>query len=618
MKSLNLYIEDRAGIYFDSVVLQDVLCQTHLVLVFDVHKLLLCLLVVRIDLELMDLRKICDPVVTHMRCHPVCQQRIRMQQETSLCDAVCLVVEFLGHHLVEIFEFLMLQDLRVQSCHAVDRITGCDREMRHLNLPVVDDRHLADLFLIARIHLLDPCHKSAVDLLNDLIYTGKQSGEKLDRPLFQRLCHDRMVGVRAGLGCHFPRLIPGKVILIHQDSHKLCDRNSRMRIVELEGYFLIELADIVMLAHILIYRLLNRCGDKEVLLLETKLLARIVIVVRIKHLDNISGKILLLNRLLVIALVKGIKLEAVYRLCIPDTERVDKAVAVTYDRHIIRDRADSLIALLLEVAASVLIHVDIDIAAEPYFLRILRSSQFKRVSVLEPVVRHFHLITVADLLLEHTVAITDTAAVRRVVQRCQGIEEAGCQSSQTAVSKRCIRFLILHHVDIYAKFIQCLCHLLVSLKIDHVIAKRTTHQKFHREVVHHFRILFLKFFLGSQPLVYHRILDRVGHRLKNLLIGRLLQRFAVKCLDVIKHTSLEKLCIKGCSSLPCHLRSSSLLFCRFIPYENFPFLLYMLFSCLTTINLLKIFVSCAPDCHINAKSFTQMSETFRFVKHICF
>ena len=33
---------------------------------------------------------------------------------------------------------------------------------------------LTDLFLIARVHLLDLQDKSAVDLLNDLIYSGKE------------------------------------------------------------------------------------------------------------------------------------------------------------------------------------------------------------------------------------------------------------------------------------------------------------------------------------------------------------------------------------------------------------------------------------------------------------
>lgn len=52
--------------------------------------------------------------------YPVSQQRIRMQQETSLGNTVGLVVEALREHLVEVLQFLLLQNLGMQSCHAVD------------------------------------------------------------------------------------------------------------------------------------------------------------------------------------------------------------------------------------------------------------------------------------------------------------------------------------------------------------------------------------------------------------------------------------------------------------------------------------------------------------------
>ena len=43
-----------------------------------------------------------------------------MQQETSLGNTVGLVVEALREHLVEVLQFLLLQNLGMQSCHAVD------------------------------------------------------------------------------------------------------------------------------------------------------------------------------------------------------------------------------------------------------------------------------------------------------------------------------------------------------------------------------------------------------------------------------------------------------------------------------------------------------------------
>ena len=50
---------------------------------------------------------ICDPSFSDMSCNPVSEKRITMQQETSLSNTVCLIVKFLRHHLIEIFQFLM-------------------------------------------------------------------------------------------------------------------------------------------------------------------------------------------------------------------------------------------------------------------------------------------------------------------------------------------------------------------------------------------------------------------------------------------------------------------------------------------------------------------------------
>ena len=63
-------------------------------------------------------------------------------------------------------------------------------------------------------------YKAAVDFLHNLIYSGKQSGEQINRPLFQRFRHNGMVGVSAGAGGNIPCFIPGKIIVIQQNSHQ--------------------------------------------------------------------------------------------------------------------------------------------------------------------------------------------------------------------------------------------------------------------------------------------------------------------------------------------------------------------------------------------------------------
>ena len=209
-----------------------------------------------------------------------------------------------------------------------------------------------------------------------------------------------------------------------------------------------ELADVIMLTHILLYCFLYGCGDKEVLLLQTELLTCIMIVVGIKNLNNIFCKVCLLNRLLIITLIKGIQLEALNRLCVPDTKSIYNTVAITHNWQVKGNGTNGLITLLGKYISSVLIHMYRYISAKLNNLCILRSAKLKRVTVYQPVVRYLYLITVSDFLLEHTVTITNTATVCRIAKRSKGIQEAGSQTSQTTVTKRCIGFLILDYIDI--------------------------------------------------------------------------------------------------------------------------------------------------------------------------
>ena len=133
---------------------QNVLCQTYFILILDLHKLLLRLLVVRINLQLGKPWKIRDPLIPDMFRHPVRKKRIPVEQETPLGNPVGLVVKLLGHHFIEILKFLLFQDFRVEPCNTVYGITGSDRKVGHLHLPVINDRHFTDLLLISGIQFL--------------------------------------------------------------------------------------------------------------------------------------------------------------------------------------------------------------------------------------------------------------------------------------------------------------------------------------------------------------------------------------------------------------------------------------------------------------------------------
>ena len=208
MQTFYLNIEDGTRVNVDSVVFLDVLRKTDLVLVLNVHEFLLALLIIHINRKLLNIGEISDPLISDLVGYPVCKQRIAVKQETSLGDTVCFVIKFLRHHLIEITKFLFLKDLCVKLRNTVYREAADNRKVSHADLSVVDDRHSADLLVVARISLLDLSYKAAVDLLNDLVNTRKQTGEQLNRPFFKSLSHDGVVCVRTGLCCDLPCLIP--------------------------------------------------------------------------------------------------------------------------------------------------------------------------------------------------------------------------------------------------------------------------------------------------------------------------------------------------------------------------------------------------------------------------
>ena len=102
MKPLDLHVENRARVHVNAVILLDISGKAQLILILDVHKLKLALLIPCKEFQLLDVGKAGNPLIANFGGDPVCQQRIAVKQEPSLGYAVCLVVELLRHHLIEV------------------------------------------------------------------------------------------------------------------------------------------------------------------------------------------------------------------------------------------------------------------------------------------------------------------------------------------------------------------------------------------------------------------------------------------------------------------------------------------------------------------------------------
>ena len=76
MESLYLHIEYRSRIDINAVIVLDILCESDLILILDVHELLLSLLIVSVNLQSGNARQISDPLVADVICYPCSQKRI--------------------------------------------------------------------------------------------------------------------------------------------------------------------------------------------------------------------------------------------------------------------------------------------------------------------------------------------------------------------------------------------------------------------------------------------------------------------------------------------------------------------------------------------------------------
>ncbi len=164
--------------------------------------------------------------------------RVRVEEPSPGRDAVGLVVELLRLHLEEIRQELALDELRVETSHAVDAVRPHRGEVGHahlLNGALLDDGHAREAGRVAgppRAHFAE---EPVVDLEDDHQVPRQHAPQHGHGPLLERLGHQRVVRVRDRPLRDVPGGVPVESLLVDQHSHQLRDGDGRVRVVELDG-----------------------------------------------------------------------------------------------------------------------------------------------------------------------------------------------------------------------------------------------------------------------------------------------------------------------------------------------------------------------------------------------
>lgn len=159
------------------------------------------------------------------------------------------------------------------------------------------------------------------------------------------------------------------------------------------------------------------------------------LVVRVQDGRDSLGSHLIMYRLLILTRVELLEVELTASgLTRPQAQVVGGGGVVSGDRYIVGVGSYYLAILPYGNLSSILIIVLADMAVELDVNRHIVSGELPGVEI-EPVVGHFDLVAVDDLLLEDTIPVSQTIAPGGVVERGKTVQETGSQTSKTAVTE---------------------------------------------------------------------------------------------------------------------------------------------------------------------------------------
>jgi len=392
----------------------------------------------------------------------------------------------------------------MQCRNPVDLVAGHHRKPSHAHAALaalLDQGNPAHKIGIAGDFGEHGFEELRVDVENDLQMARQEPPHHVDRPGFQRLAHQGVIGVAENLLRVAPGHIPGKAIFVKQQAHQLGDRQHRMRVVQVDHHLFRQLADVLMGDEIAVQDVVEAGRDKEVFLAQAQFLAGDGGIIRIQHARNVFGVVFVFDRRKVIALIELGQIDLAARFGRPQPQGVGRIHIIAGNDVVVGDRAHVL-GIDPERLAGFQIGLQAPTKAD--LVMHLVTREFPDVERREPVIGSFDLLAVDDALLEHAVVVTDAIAKTGDAQRRHRIEKTRGEPPQTTIAERGIGFGIEDLVQIDLHFIERGLDRIKQLERQHSVEQRPADQKFHREVIHAARVL-----LVLRPRCLHPALNQL-------------------------------------------------------------------------------------------------------------
>ena len=540
MQTLDLHVEHHRRIQLDALMAVNPAAEALLVFLLDCGKLFDKGCVVRKRQQLFQLIKVFAPALADGFIHQLGERRVGQHQPAARRDAVSDRVELLRHDGVVIRKRRVLEDIAVQLGNAVDRVGIRHAHVRHVRLIVSQNRHVADAVPLTGERVEELLAQAAVQLLHDGVNARQRLSHHVLRPLFQRLSHDGVVGIRHSRLGNALSLFPRQPLFIHKNAHQLRNDHRRVRVVDVESDLLRQLAHVrAVNALKVLDGVLQRRADEEIFLHQAELFAVVGVVFRIEHLRNLRRDgIAVLRGAIVIAGGELLQVEVLRQNGAPRAQAIHHVAVVAQNRQVIR-HGDHVFGVLegdVICAAHPVFH---HLAAEADLHRVALGRNLPGVAVGQPLVRHLDLLAVHDALTEQAVFIADGAAHRRQIERRQRIEEARSQAAQTAVAQRRFRLLMKHAAQGQPQLLKRLLILLGGAEVEQVVVQPAAGQKLDGKVIQPLGLFAAAGFLFKAPLEHDLVSHGARHDGVNLLGRRILDGAAVIAQQLVEDGFLD-------------------------------------------------------------------------------
>ncbi len=489
-----------------------------------------------------------DGVGDHLR-----ESRIGHSDEATRGDAVRDVGELLRPERREVRQHLVTQQLGVQFGDAVDADRRDRREVCHPHrLRVVgDDRHPPRAHLVARVCRAHTREELLVDPVDDLQMPGEQPPEQIGRPHLERLGQQRVARVGEALLGDRPGLVPLHALLVDEQAHELGDGDDRVGVVELEDDLLGEFAQVEALGQGPVEVVPQRTGDEKVLLLQAQLPPLGSRVLRVEHLGDVLGEGLGAHGLGVVAGVEDREVERPGRLGAPQPQGVDDAVAVAGNHVVVRDSQHIPGWHPLAAGHARLIDDVLDPATEVDAHGPLGVGELPWRPEGQPVVRDLGLASVDKGLPEDPVLVADPVTDAADVHRGQRVDEARCETAQSAVAQPRLDLLDAHLAQVQSTSLHRLVDDVAQIGGHECVPELPPEQVFRGQIADHLGRVLTAPLGGLQPGRHEVVAHSSGQR-EVLVVDRGTRQCCalaeVQLTQVVLHESVD-------GAFGCHCRA---------------------------------------------------------------